>query len=151
VKTKIRDLLARQGIQVALLVIALEVITYWSYFMRLTVVNGDANAHYLSDSYYWWNNGGVFKPPPPGGSLPPGEGPGEPIHRRKHLRPDHHRDLAVSAGAHQLAQRHRGSQSVQPAHRQPGRRLTVGPDTTLETAQAQPSPPPPPQAKSVPD
>jgi len=60
VKTKIRDLLARQGIQVALLVIALEVITYWSYFMRLTVVNGDANAHYLSDSYYWWNNGGGF-------------------------------------------------------------------------------------------
>lgn len=62
-KTKIRDLLARQGIQVALLVIALEVITYWSYFMRLTVVNGDANAHYLSDSYYWWNNGGIFNPP----------------------------------------------------------------------------------------
>ena len=31
--------------------------------MRLTVVNGDANAHYLSDSYYWWNNGGIFNPP----------------------------------------------------------------------------------------
>ena len=42
-KTKIRDLLARQGIQVALLVIALEVITYWSYFMHLTVVNGSGS------------------------------------------------------------------------------------------------------------
>lgn len=62
-KAKIRDLLARQGVQTALLVIALEVITYWSYFTRLTVVNGDANAHYLSDSYYWWNNGGIFNPP----------------------------------------------------------------------------------------
>ena len=40
----------------------LEGLTYGSYFIGLTVVNGDTNAHYLSDSYYWWNHGGILNP-----------------------------------------------------------------------------------------
>ena len=74
----------------------------------------------------------------PGGFLLIADDLSEPVHRLKHLRPDRHRDLAVGGGGHQLAQRHRGTQPIQPAHRQPGRSLTVDSDAALEMAQAQP-------------
>ena len=45
------------------LLVLLEGLTYGSYVLGLTVVNGDTNAHYLSDSYYWWNHGGILDPP----------------------------------------------------------------------------------------
>ena len=48
---------------VLVLLVLLEGLTYGSYFLGLTVVNGDTNAHYLSDSYYWWNHGGILSPP----------------------------------------------------------------------------------------
>lgn len=50
-------------VHVVLTLLVLEVLTYWSYFVGLTVVNGDVNAHYMSDAYYWWNNGGILRPP----------------------------------------------------------------------------------------
>lgn len=54
---------SKKKLQVFLLIIGLLLLTYWSYYARFTVVNGDTNAHYLSDAYYWWNNGGIFSPP----------------------------------------------------------------------------------------
>ncbi len=48
---------------VLVLLVLLEGLTYGSYVLGLTVVNGDTNAHYLSDSYYWWNHGGILDPP----------------------------------------------------------------------------------------
>ena len=48
---------------VLVLLVLLEGLTYGSYVLGLTVVNGDTNAHYLSDAYYWWNHGGILDPP----------------------------------------------------------------------------------------
>lgn len=48
---------------VLVVIIALEILTFWSYAIGFTSVNGDANAHYLADAYAWWNRGGIMNPP----------------------------------------------------------------------------------------
>lgn len=53
----------KHSVQVTGLLLSLLALTYWHYYLGLTSINGDVNAHYLSDGYYWWNNGGLVSPP----------------------------------------------------------------------------------------
>lgn len=54
---------SKDKIQILSLLVSIQIATYWHYYFRITVPNGDVNAHYLSDGYYWWNNGGILNPP----------------------------------------------------------------------------------------
>lgn len=52
-----------RSLQVAGLLLGLEVLIYWSYLIGFTAPNGDFMAHYLSDGYAWYAQGGVLQPP----------------------------------------------------------------------------------------
>lgn len=54
---------ASEPLSVTVLIVALVGLTYWHYFLGLTSLNGDLNAHYLSDSHDWWSRGGIVAPP----------------------------------------------------------------------------------------
>lgn len=53
----------RETLEVLGLLGVLEILTFWPFFSGRFVINGDVNAHYMSDAHDWWTRGGMVDPP----------------------------------------------------------------------------------------